>query len=213
MRGPFKFTRRPLHLHAAGPLLLFLLVLALARMGLPEYSHWRHPVALRGADGLPGAMLFNFGVFLLPGLWLLAEAHGLRRYLREQGWAMRIGLTLCQLSVLAFAMQGVLPLDAADLEGDASRLHALVWMLWWIAFVPGALLLAIGLRRQRGFAGMTVCAALLLPLLTVLLPLGAWAALAQRLAFVLWLGWWWLAVVWLGRPPVAVAAPSRSAKG
>jgi hypothetical protein len=153
----------PLILLASGS---FALALLLSGVGLPEYSHRVHPVALRGASGLPGAMLFNAGAFLLPGLGLLLASHALRPAVAARGWTARIGLTLAQLSVLAFAMQGVLPLDLRELDGDASRLHALAWMLWWIAFVPAMALLA------------------------VLMPVGAWVGLAQRLAFVAWFGWW-----------------------
>jgi hypothetical protein len=107
-----------------------------------------------------------------------------------RGWTARIGLTLAQLSVLAFAMQGVLPLDLRELDGDASRLHALAWMLWWIAFVPAMALLAVGARRGAGFGIGCLLAGMLVPLLAVLMPVGAWVGLAQRLAFVAWFGWW-----------------------
>lgn len=177
----------PLVLLASGS---FALALLLAGVGLPEYSHRVHPLALRGASGLPGAMLFNAGAFLLPGLGLLLASHGLRQALAARGWTARIGLTLAQLSVLAFAMQGVLPLDLRELDGDASRLHALTWMLWWIAFVPAMALLAVGARRGAGFAIGCLLAGVLVPLLAVLAPVGAWVGLAQRLAFVAWFGWW-----------------------
>ena len=37
-----------------------------------------------------------------------------------------------------FIAMGLLPLDPADLESDASRYHGTAWMLWCVAFVPGA---------------------------------------------------------------------------
>ena len=88
------------------------------------------------------------------------------------------------------------------------RLHALAWMLWWIAFVPGALLLAVRARRGAGFAVACLSAAVLVPLLAVLAPVDAWVGLAQRLAFALWLGWWLLAALVLSR--VSVSAPGSS---
>lgn len=186
----------------------FALALLLAGAGLPEYSHRVHPVALRGATGLPGAMLFNAGAFLLPGIGLLLASRGLRSVLAPRGWAARIGLTLAQLSVLAFAAQGAFPLDARELDGDASRLHALAWMLWWIAFVPGMALLAVGARRDARLAGACLLAGALVPLLAVLAPVGAWVGLAQRLAFAAWFGWWlWMALV-LSR--VSASAPGSS---
>ncbi|QNU15839.1 DUF998 domain-containing protein [Thermomonas sp. XSG] len=187
---------------------LFTLTLLLARLGLPEYSHRVHPMALRGASGLPGAMLFNAGAFLLPGIALLLASQALRPSLAGHGWAARIGLTLAQLSALAFALQGALPLDASGQDERAMRLHALAWMLWWIAFVPGALLLAVRARRGAGFAVACLSAAVLVPLLAVLAPVDAWVGLAQRLAFALWLGWWLLAALALSR--VSVSAPGSS---
>lgn len=171
----------------------FLAALLLAGAGVPEYSHRIHPLALRGASGLPGAWLFNAGVFVLPGLVLLLAAQGLRPALVRAGLPARIGLTLVQGSALAFAAQGLLPLDMRTLDALANRLHALAWMLWWIAFAPGALLLALAGGRGRGFAVAGVAAALLVPWLAVLAPIGAWVGLAQRLAFLLWFGWWLLA--------------------
>lgn len=174
---------------------LFVLALSLAGLGLPGYSHGIHPVALRGASGLPGAMLFNAGAFLLPGIALLLASQALRSALASNGWAARLGLTLAQLSALAFALQGALQLDPRGVDETASRLHVLMWMLWWIAFVPAMLLLALGARRGVGFAMACVAAGLLVPLLAVLAPVGAWVGLAQRLAFAAWFGWWLLAAL------------------
>lgn len=184
---------------ASAAALLFALALALARVGLPEYSNWIHPVGLRGASGLPGGWIFNAGAFVLPGLCVLVASLQLRAMLADAGWAARIGLALAQLSVLAFAAQGLLRMDPVDLDAHATRLHALAWMLWWIAFVPGALLLAFGARCGGGFGIASLALGLLVPALAVLAPVGAWVGLAQRLAFGLWFGWWLLAAWRLGR--------------
>ena len=201
-------TRRPAVAWACLASGLFVASLLLAGTDLPAYSHWLHPVALRGASGMPGAMLFNAGAFLLPGIALVLAAQALRPALVGRGWAARIGLTLAQLSALAFALQGALPLDASGQDERAMRLHALAWMLWWIAFVPGALLLAVRARRGARFAVACLSAAVLVPLLAVLAPVDAWVGLAQRLAFALWLGWWLLAALVLSR--VSVSAPGSS---
>ena len=191
---------------------LFVASLLLAGTGLPEYSHRIHPVALRGASGLPGAMLFNTGAFLLPGIALVLAAQALRTALVGRGWAARIGLTLAQLSALAFALQGALPLDASGQDERAMRLHALMWMLWWIAFVPAMLLLALGARRGAGFAVACLSVAVLVPLLAVLAPVDAWVGLAQRLAFGLWLGWWLLAAAMLSRASTSAAGSAPPAR-
>ena len=171
-------------------LLLFAGGIALARSGVPEFSHYVHPLALRGTAGLPNAALFNAAVFMAPGLLLALAGQGLRSTLGKVGWSARVGIVLVQLSALAFAAQGVFPLDPSDADATASRVHALAWMLWWIAFVPGALLLALGVQRGRLFASACVAAGVLVPVLAVFAPIGAWVGVAQRLAFGLWFGWW-----------------------
>ena len=183
------FVRHPAWIAAA----LFVLALLLANLGVPEYSHLIHPLALRGTAGLPWAFAFNLLAFVLPGALLVCAGFRLRRSLGDAGWLARIGIVLVQLSALAFAAQGVFPLDPLDTDSTASRLHALAWMLWWIAFVPGALFLAMGAKRGIGFALACVVAGVLVPLIAVLAPIGLWVGIAQRLAFVLWFAWWLIA--------------------
>ena len=189
-------------------LALFAGALLAARIGLPEYAHRLHPVGLRGAMGMPWATAFNLAAFVVPGVLLAGVGLRLREALAMRGWLARIGVVLVQLSALAFAAQGLLPLDPRDVDAAASRWHVLAWMLWWIAFVPGALLLAVRARRGAGFAVACLSAAVLVPLLAVLAPVDAWVGLAQRLAFALWLGWWLLAALVLSR--VSVSAPGSS---
>ena len=171
----------------------FAVAMLLANLGVPEYSQRMHPVALRGAAGLPGAFMFNLAAFVVPGALLAWAGQRLRDALGDAGWLARIGIVLVQLSALAFAAQGLLPLDPDDMGAMPSRLHALAWMLWWIAFVPGALLLAFGARRGALFALACLVAGLLVPLVAVFAPIGLWVGLAQRFAFALWFGWWLLA--------------------
>ena len=185
MTSPFKLS--------AAALALFAGALLAARIGLPEYAHRLHPVGLRGAIGMPWAFAFNLFAFVLPGVLLLWAGQRLRDALGDAGWLARIGSVLVQLSALALAAQGVLPPDAGDSDATASRLHALAWMLWWIAFVPGVLLLAVGARRGIGFSLACLLAGLLVPLLAVFAPVGSWVGLAQRLAFATWFGWWLVA--------------------
>lgn len=180
-------------------LALFVLALLLANVGVPEYSHRVHPVALRGTAGLPWALVFNLLAFVLPGALLAWSGQRMRGGVAEGSWLARIGLVLVQLSALAFAAQGLLPLDPSDTDSTESRLHVLAWMLWWIAFVPGAILLAAGARRGAGFALASVAIGALVPIIAVLAPIGLWVGIAQRLAFALWFGWWLLAAWRLSR--------------
>ena len=182
MTSPFKLS--------AAALALFAGALLAARIGLPEYAHRLHPLGLRGAIGMPWATAFNLAAFVLPGASLAWTGLRLRAALATRGWSARIGVVLVQLSALAFSAQGLLPLDPRDVDAAASRWHVLAWMLWWIAFVPAALLLALGAGRGRGFVWACVGAAVLVPVLAVLAPIGAWVGVAQRLAFLLWFGWW-----------------------
>ncbi|MFT4247099.1 MAG: DUF998 domain-containing protein [Pseudomonas sp.] len=173
------------------------LVLAVAGFGaiLPDYSQWRHPVALLGATGIPHAQAFSALGFALPGLLAATAAVGM--LIGARGRMQRVGLQLLLLSGLAFCGLGLLPLDPTDLDSRASQYHATAWLLWVLAFVPGAGLLGLWLRRQPGDARLgarSLLAAVLLALLS-LLPPGPWlpAPLAQRLAFLVWAAWWPLA--------------------
>ncbi|KAF1721153.1 DUF998 domain-containing protein [Pseudoxanthomonas wuyuanensis] len=160
---------------------------------LAGYSQSLHPVALLGAKGFPHALAFNLLAFVLPGMLAGTVAIGLRHRLpADAGWSVRVGTQLAFLSALGFIALGLLPLEADDLNSAASRYHATAWMLWWVAFIPGALLLAIsGWRRPdwRPFAGFSLAAALAMLAVVLfaveLLPAGV----AQRLAFGLWLAW------------------------
>lgn len=191
----------------AAAVVLFVAGGVLATAGVPEFSHRLHPLALRGTTGLPNAWLINALAFVAPGALLAWSGHGLRLALGNAGWAARIGVVLVQLSALAFAAQGLVPMDPTDADATANRLHALAWMLWWIAFVPGALLLGVGARRGPGFALACLAAGVLVPLLAIFAPIEAWVGLAQRLAFGVWFGWWILAA-WLSR--VSASSPGSS---
>ncbi len=165
---------------------------AVAGFGLasPEFSQRLHPVALLGAAGEPNALAFNLLGFVLPGALIAWVAIALRTRAAEAGWPRRVGLQLVLLSALAFAAQGLLPLDPLDLGARASRLHALAWSLWWIAFVPGALLAAAGRGMPRA-AGIAL--ALLVPAFALFVPGMMAAGVAQRIAFGLWFAWWLVA--------------------
>lgn len=178
----------------AGWIAALLFVAAVAAFGtaLDGYSHASHPVALLGAGDVPHALAFNLAAFVLPGLLAACVASALHRRLPPRaGWSARIGARLALWSALAFAMQGLLPLDPTDLAAPANRAQAAAWTLWWIAFVPSGVLLAAGLFRVGGwrwFALASLAAGVLVLAFAVVAPVGA--GLAQRLAFGAWFAWW-----------------------
>lgn len=157
----------------------------------PGYLHGVHPLSLLGARGMPQAAGFNLLAYIAPGLLAAHLGWRLRRYWHAQ-WASRIGGNVLMLSGLAFAAQGVFPLDPADLDGGDSQRHAAAWMLWWMAFVVGAGLLAWGERRCDEARELVRCcglAAVALALLAVVLPQIMSPSWAQRVGLGVWLAW------------------------
>lgn len=162
-------------------------------MTLSGYSQVWHPVAVLGAKGVPRALGFNLLGFVLTGLLAAVVALDLRHRLpADAGWTARVGAQFLLLSALGFAGLGVLPLDPDDLHNDASSLHATAWLLWWVAFVPGAVLFVFGMRGRRGWrpaviaSGVAAVIVLFSALVAVaLMPAG----IAQRLGYAAWLLW------------------------
>lgn len=179
----------------AGIAAVVLFAVAVAGFGaaLEGYLQSQYPVALLGAKGFPHALAFNLVAFVLPGMLAGVVAMDLRRRLPgDAGWPLRIGAQLVFLSALGFIAMGLLPLDPRDLESDASRFHGTAWMLWCVAFVPGACLLAAGLLRRPGwqrFARLSLLAAVVVLVAAFVLTSVIPAGIAQRLAFGVWLGW------------------------
>lgn len=158
---------------------------------LDGYSHWRHPPGLLGASGIPHALAFNLLGFVGPGLAMAWVAWRLIETARGQRALARVGAWLWLWSALAWAAQGLFALDPQDLDAQASRVHALVWLLWWLAFAPGAALLAFAswsMPGWRRFGAIALAAAAVVGLAVVaadarLVP----AAPAQRVALLAWL--------------------------
>ncbi len=174
-----------------GPAALAMFVVAATICGamLDGYSHREHPLALLGAAGVPGALAFNALAFVLPGLSVALMFWTIRSALpATANWRARIGTQLTVLSALAFAAQGLFPLDPNNLGGQANELHALAWTAWWIAFAAAGVLLAAS-RPSYGFRRATVVASI--TVLALALPPwpGAMAAFAPRLAFLVWFVW------------------------
>ena len=178
----------------AAAALSFVLAVLVFGAALDGYFQHLHPVALLGAAGVPRATAFNALAFVLPGALAAWQTWALRTTLPADAPASaRIGLQLVLLSALAFALQGLLPLDPRDLDALATRLHATAWMLWWIAYAPGALLLGSAAWRARPRRVLPFVAHLLGAASVLCLALAAerWlgAGIAQRLAFAAWFGW------------------------
>jgi len=160
---------------------------------LPGYSQLAHPVALLGARGIAHATAFNVCAFMLPGLAAAWVCWRLRSGMPAQaGFAARIGAGLTVLAALAFALQGVLPLDPEDLEATFSRAHAAAWTAWWIAFAAGACALAFGRdgrpRSRAWAAGCVLAAVVVASSATVAWPWTS-SAVTQRVAFAAWFAW------------------------
>lgn len=156
---------------------------------LDGYSHREFPLALLGAQGVPRALAFNSCAFVAPGALAAVAMWRLRSGLpADARWSARIGVQLMTLAGIAFAAQGLLPLDPSDVGAASNGLHALAWTLWWIAGTSGAALLAWAapMRRVRVLATVVAIA---VPLLALPSWPGALAAFAPRAAFVAWLLW------------------------
>ncbi|GAB2516107.1 DUF998 domain-containing protein [Lysobacter humi (ex Lee et al. 2017)] len=149
------------------------------------YSQLAHPVAMLGASGVPRATAFNVLAYMLPGALAAATSLILRERLRTARWTARLGTQALAFAGIAFALQGLWPLDSRDLFARSSHLHGAAWTFWWVAFATGAVLLFAGLReRQHRGRALLVLGLSLLTLLAALvgshvLPVG----LAQRIAF------------------------------
>lgn len=162
-------------------------------MALSGYSQVWHPVAVLGAEGVPHALGFNLSGFVLTGVLAALAALDLRHRLPAgAGWPARVGAQLLLLSALGFIGLGVLPLDPEDLHNDASSLHATAWLLWWVAFVPGAALFALGMRGRSGWGPVVIASAVAagIVLFSALVAVALMpAGIAQRLGYAAWLGW------------------------
>jgi len=179
--------------------LLFIIASVVFAARVADYSHALHPLSLLGAMQMPSGSAFNWAAFVLPGVLVAWVALRLRRQAsflagpgRAPKWAARLGAQLLLISALGFAVQGLLPLDLDDLDGVRSSRHAAAWMVWWIAFLAGGVLWAIGTRAHaqlRQLAAVSLWLALLLPVMALVLPRLLLPGIAQRLAFAAWFGW------------------------
>ncbi|MGY0611625.1 MULTISPECIES: DUF998 domain-containing protein [unclassified Luteimonas] len=168
--------------------------LALAGFGaaLTGYGQLHYPVALLGAAGVPRATAFNLLGFLFPGLLAAFVALHRRGGLPPSApLSARLGWTMALFAALAFAAQGLLPLDGSAPDAGRGRLHGVAWGLWGIAFAAAATALsmaALRMCRWRAAAGHFIAGALVFSLAWLAADLVP-APLAQRAAFACWFAW------------------------
>lgn len=160
---------------------------------LDGYSQVYQPLGLLGGQDIPNANAFNLLGFVIPGALAAIAISALRTSLPSAaGWSMRIGVQLLVLSAIAFAAQGLVSIDPADLGAPGPRYHAVAWTLWWIAFVSGALLLAWSIRRDpqgRAQAWVSLGAGLTVPTFALFAPDTIPSGISERIAFAAWFGW------------------------
>lgn len=173
--------------------------------GLPGYSHAHDPIAWLGSTHAVGPLWFNLAGKLLPGLAVAALAlvfefaEGRARARR----GLRIGTGLLMIAGIAYAAQGLFPIDPADLDGVASRRHAALHALAQLAWIAAAVALCLASGNQtRWRASMLAGLAFAFVLAVDLaVPFALWMpglrgapGAAERLLLGLWLLW----PAWIG---------------
>lgn len=186
--------RRERALRAAGIAAGACFAASLAGFGaaLDGYAHGAWPVALLGASGVPRAAAFNLFAYVVPGLLAAFVALGRRARLAPgAGLDARLGWTLALLAAVAFAAQGLLPLDARAPDAGQGRLHGVAWGLWGIASAAAAAALAAAALRVRArwAAAGHLMAALSVSWLAWLAAEALPVAWTQRMAFAAWFAW------------------------
>jgi len=174
----------------AGPWCFLALLVFGARV--PGYDHAMHPPALLGASGMPDAGAWNLLGFVVPGLFAAIALQGQHRVLRarDAGLTARVGMTLLSLSAIAFAVQGLVPLQLGRaIDAGAARLHIAAWTLWWLAASAGFVVLAFGSLRRPLFAIAALLAAAVIVAALHATSLSLPGGVRERLALAAWFGW------------------------
>ena len=195
--------RLALHLGWLAPL-WFAAVLAAWAFGLPASAV--APVGQLGAIGASGAAAFNALGLMAPGLALVLFSIALERVLVRDvaGRAARLGTGMLMICALAFAAQGVFPLDLDELDGPVSQRHASALALALLGQIAAQITLALALRRLPRWrlaatlsllAGAALAGGLIWPPQDLFPFLAGRAGLAQRLLLALWFGWFALIAI------------------
>ncbi len=195
MRPPSTRSARLPSVRLVTALALLGFVAALLGFGaaLSGFSHATHPVALLGARGVPRWWAFDLLGFLLPGLlaWAATVRLSIADRARDADSRMLgVGWTLCAFAALAFAAQGVLPVDAAKGFGyGVGKMHTAAWTVWWLAFVAGSVLLAVAWRGRVALRFATALVAALVLAFAMFVAVPDAPAMGQRIGIVAWLAW------------------------
>jgi len=163
----------------------------------PQYSHLTDAVSELGARGTRNALAWNLVGFVAVGLLIAVFSWGLFRVTRS--WA---ALLFVGLSGVTFAGTGVFPADMADLAAPGSRMHILVSLICFGAFVLGAFILGWRFFRLPGWRGVAIGSGILGLLALLTMPLRETAVpsgMAQRVSFTLYLAWIWVLSLGLWR--------------
>jgi hypothetical membrane protein len=129
--------------------------IVIAGLGLDGFD----AVGLLGSSLAPRAALFNALGFVAPGLLVAAFVVAFEFALppATATRAVRIGTGLMLIAAIAFALQGLFPIDPRDLDGPATRRHASLQAVSQLAWIAAAVMLAIGLSRARQWRFLTAC--------------------------------------------------------
>jgi hypothetical membrane protein len=161
---------------------LFAVAVLIAAHGIEGFEHAHHPVGLLGSSLAPRAGLFNALGFVVPGLLVAAFAVAFELELGagEGARALRIGTGLLLVAALAL-----------ELDGPATRRHALAQAISQLAWIAAAASIAIGFARAPRWRITAACGLLFAGVLLwdLVRPFAGQRGWIERGVFLLWFGW------------------------
>lgn len=170
--------------------------IVLAAASTDGYASMQHPVGLLGSDFSPHHDWFNPLGFVLPGLLVALFALALERVLHPSGHVLRIGFGMLLLAALAFAAQGLFPLDLGDLDAGSSRRHAVANAVFLLGGGGAGLLLGLALLPRAALRPAAVLGLLLAAgvAFQVGAPSHRWGlefvpGAVERVLLLLWYAW------------------------